>query len=69
MRIDKRKLDLELARRSMTVGELRKRSGVPPATITRIINGTRKGRPVTIGRIAAALDIDPKELLVDSEEN
>lgn len=69
MRIDKRKLDLELARRSMTVGELRKRSGVPPATITRIINGTREGRPATIGRIAAALDIDPKELLVDSEEN
>src|SRR5919107_388155 len=47
----------------MTVRELSERSGVSEDTITKIENGHRKGRPVTLRKLAQALDIDHRELV------
>lgn len=66
MRIDKRKLEIVMARVGITTGELTRRSGVPSATVTRIINGVRDGRPATIGKIAKTLGVDPTEIITDN---
>lgn len=46
----------------LTVHELAERSGVSEDTITKIENGHRAARPSTIRKLAAALDIEPREL-------
>ena len=60
MKIDTMKLDLQLARRCMSLGDLRESTS--PQTLTRI----RRGEDVklkTLGRIAQALDVDPAEII------
>ena len=47
---------------SLTVEELSKASGVPRSTIVGLEEGTRKAQRVTIGRLAAALSVEPAEL-------
>lgn len=61
MKINNRKLDLELARRCMTLSALRG-NGLSPQTITRIRNGADV-QPVTVGKIAKALGVDPAEII------
>lgn len=60
MRIDVSKLDLALARRCMSLRNLR--SNISSQTLTRI----RKGddiTPRTLGRIAEALGVDPADII------
>ena len=65
MKIDKRKLDLCRARKCMSSQQLLKLSRVSTSTLY----GT-KGKEVsalTVGKIAAALGVDPEEIVVDEE--
>lgn len=48
--------------RSLTVEELSKASGVPRSTIAGLEEGTRKAQPVTIDRLAKALNVEAGEL-------
>lgn len=48
--------------RMLTVRELSKLSGVSEDTITKIENGHRKGRGVTLRKLAKALEVDPRQL-------
>lgn len=43
--------------------ELARRAGIQPATLNRIINGTRNMGPEVAGQIAKALGIPPEEVL------
>lgn len=61
MKINNRKLDLELARRCISLSALRG-NGLSPQTITRIRNGADV-KPVTVGKIAKALGVDPAEII------
>lgn len=61
MKLDNRKLEMWLARRCMTLSSLRC-EGVSPQTITRIRSGADV-KPVTVGKIAKALGVDPAELI------
>lgn len=61
MKLDNRKLEMWLARRCMTLSSLRC-EGVSPHTITRIRSGADV-KPVTVGKIAKALGVDPAELI------
>ncbi len=47
----------------LTVRELAEKSGVSSDTITKIENGHRPGRSLTLRRLARALDVNPEELL------
>lgn len=61
MRIDINKLDMELARQCKSMSSLRG-EGLSPSTL----QGIRKGaevKPVTLGKIAKALGIDPVEII------
>jgi transcriptional regulator with XRE-family HTH domain len=51
--------------RSLTVEDLSKASSVPHSTIVGLEKGTRKAQQVTIDRLAAALSVEPGELIDD----
>lgn len=63
MIIDTKKLNLILANKCLSVGELAELSEVNTVTLSRIRKGTQKARPRTIGKIARALKVDA-ELIV-----
>ncbi len=67
MEINVKKLK-ELRRiRVLTLRELEEESGVSYNTIWRLENGHRQARPSTIRRLAAALGVEPAELVVAKE--
>jgi transcriptional regulator with XRE-family HTH domain len=52
------------ARRMLTMQQLAERSGVAFTTIYRLEHGLSEARPTTIQKLAAALGIEPEELVV-----
>lgn len=63
MKINNNELNVWLARRCMTLSGLRGK-GLSPATITRIRSGAEV-KPVTVGKIAKALGVDPIDIIED----
>lgn len=61
MKVDNSKLEMELARKCVTLSDLRG-NGLSPQTLTRIRKGTDV-KPVTVGKIAKALGVDPAEII------
>ena len=55
--------------RVLTLRELEEESGVSYNTIWRLENGYREARPSTIRKLAAALGVDPGELVVTGESS
>lgn len=53
----------------MTQEELSKRSGVGESTLSRIESGRQLPRFSTIKKLAAALGLDPRKLIVKEEAN
>ena len=62
--LDIKKIMLAMARKNMSVTKLAEAYGVSRARINVILNQRRVSLP-TAGRLAEALDVDVKELLVD----
>lgn len=60
MKIENRKLDLQLARQCKTISDLR--CVASSQTLTRIRQGDNI-KPSTLGRIAKALNCDPADIL------
>ena len=60
MKIDNSKLDMALARKCVNLSQLR--AGISPQTLTRIRRGDAV-KPVTVGKIAKALGVDPVEII------
>jgi predicted transcriptional regulator len=65
MRIDKQKLQIAMANACLTTVELQQAANMPRPTLNNAITG-RGVRPVTIGKIAKALNV-PVENLIDME--
>lgn len=65
MRIDKKKLELAMARACMGLPDLMAAAAVPRATLNEAINTGRETRPATVGKIAKALNVDVTEILED----
>jgi transcriptional regulator with XRE-family HTH domain len=61
--VDVRKLRELRQRRVLTLHELEERSGVAYNTIWRLENGKSGAQPRTIRKLAAALKVDPEELV------
>ncbi len=51
----------------LTLRELEEESGVSYNTIWRLENGHRQARPSTIRRLAAALGVEPADLVAPAE--
>lgn len=63
MKADRKKLELEMARACTSTSDLVTLTGMPLPTIKNLIVG-RSVRPVTLGRVARALGVDPKDILM-----
>lgn len=60
-------INLELARMCMTWKDLSQLSGISTVTLAKINKGFRNPKPITIGKIAKALNVDI-EKIIKSEE-
>ena len=63
MRVDGEKLRRFRERRLWLIGQLAEESGVHRNVISKLENGRGGAHPDTIRKIAAALEVDPTELL------
>lgn len=61
MRIVVEKLEIALARNCKTLSDFRN-DGLSPQTLTRVRKGAEV-KPVTVGKIAKALGVDPAEII------
>jgi len=52
----------------LTQAELAERAGIQRATVNRIETGATAARFTTVRKLAAALDIDPTELMAPANE-
>ena len=64
MKIDRGKLSIALARKTMNVTQLAKTYGVSRGRMNIILN-SREITPASAGRLAKALDVDVTEILED----
>ena len=63
MKLNKKKLDLAMAKKAFSAKELSQKCGVSQITIIRITKGIQEARPGTVGKIANALGLDVTEIL------
>lgn len=64
MKVDRKKLELAMARACLNTADLPAAAGLPRPTVNNAIVG--KGvRPGTLGKIARALGVDPAELIAE----
>ena len=57
MKVDRRKLELAMARACMNSADLPAAAGIPRPTVGKSV------RPGTLGRIARALNVDPADII------
>lgn len=57
MRINKQKMEVEMARKGLTSQTIQKESGVPLGTYVKVVSG-KSTRPITVGKIAQAIGCD-----------
>ena len=65
MKIDNEKLSIAIAKERVTYKELCKKAGIADITFRKIRAGTRQAKPMTIGKIAFALNVDVKEIIAE----
>ena len=65
IKVDSNKFMLALAKAAMTTEELKVKSGVGRNTISRILNGETAVRPVILGKLAKALNVDVTEIIAN----
>lgn len=66
MVVNRKKLELAMARACMESRDLPVATGLPRPTVQNAIVG-KSVRPATLGRIAKALGVDPAELIQEGE--
>ena len=64
LRVDRKKVEIILARKCMTSRELYKKAGITSTSYTKAVS-TKNSRVDTIGKIARALGVDVTEILAD----
>ncbi len=65
--MDVKMLKILIAKRQLTITELAKMAGISTDLICKVLAGKRKPNLSTIGKLAAALDVSPEELLKDGD--
>ena len=67
VKVNGQKLRRLRSRRVWLIGDLADKSGVHRNIISKIENGKGGAHPETIHKLAAALEVDPSELVSDEE--
>jgi transcriptional regulator with XRE-family HTH domain len=68
MKLSPNKLLLAMANACITITELAEKSNVSRVALTRFTTGKSNPKPVTIGKIAKALNIKVEDLIEDIED-
>ncbi len=63
MKLDKNKAEILMAQKLMTYGELAKKADLSRTSITRILLGKHDTMPITVGKIANALECNIEDIL------
>ena len=63
LNLDRKKLDIILARRCMSITEAVKLAGISNALLTRVLKNKCTLTPKTLGKLSKALNVNPTELL------
>ncbi len=64
MKLDKKKLQLAMARKELNNTTLAKVTGMTPATVGNMLRGCDMSLP-TVGKVAKALEVDVTEIIED----
>ena len=64
MRIDRMKLNLQLAASCMLIKDVCERAGISQPTLRKIRSGERNPKPATIGKIAKALNVKVQDIII-----
>ena len=67
MRVEKKKLEIAMARAKLNRNTLAEKAGMPIPTLCNVYNTRGTCKPATAGRIAEALGIDVIDILADEE--
>lgn len=65
LQLDRRKLDIVLARQCLSITDAVKLAGLSNALLTRIFSGKCTLTTKTLGKLSTALKVDPTELIKD----
>ena len=65
MKADRKKLEIAMARSCIATEELAVKAEMPLSTVKNVIAG-RSVRPVTLGKVARALGVDPDSILANT---
>ncbi len=66
MKICKNKIDIAMANCCISISELAEQSKVSRSSIGRFINGKTEPKPVTVGKIAKALNCKVEDIIEDT---
>ena len=66
MQVNKKSLELEMARACMNAKDISEASNMPESTVKNVISG-RNVKPRTLGKIAKALGCDPLDIIEQEE--
>lgn len=64
MKASKRKLEIVMARRCISLSDLREATQMPKSTITKVLKG-KNVLPATLGKVAAGLKVDVTDIIED----
>lgn len=68
MKIDTNKVQIAMANACITSKELSELSGVSRESLTKMFNGKRNPKPITIGKIAKALNVKVESIIDEGNE-
>lgn len=64
MRLDTKKIYLEMAERGLTITEIAKKGGVSQQAVSNALSGKRIGKVKVVPAICKALELSAKEILI-----
>ena len=65
IKLDLKSLKLEVIRSGYSINEMAERTGLARQTISKVLNNEIAVRPSTVGKIAKALEIDVKSIILE----
>lgn len=65
MKLDKKKMQIAMARKKMSNAALARATGITPQTVGNMLQGCRETSLPTVGKVAEALDVDVTDIIAD----
>ena len=67
MKLDKKKMQIAMARKKMSNASLARATGITPQTVGNMLRGCCDTSLPTVGKVAEALDVDVTDIIADQK--